>query len=144
MSDESSHHIFNHNHKIAIFVAVFVTIILCAIILIQQDSGKTQNTINKIQEKTEVIELENNYSSQVKVILQNYLDARSSENFNCLQEVNLTVTDVLNLTVPLHLKAFHLELVILLDKEKNNCETQSQDLDDDWEIFLNKYDWLNK
>ena len=76
--------------------------------------------------------------------MQNYLDLRSQENFNCEIQVPKTVTQILNLTVPLHLKVFHLELIILLDKEKNNCQTQSQNLDLDWQNFLDKNPWLNK
>jgi len=145
MSDESSHHLFYHHHKIAIFIAVFVTIILCVIILIQIDfkQNNLDNAEQVIAEQKKQ-ESENNYSSQVKSVLQNYLDLRSQENFNCEIQVPKTVTQILNLTVPLHLKVFHLELIILLDKEKNNCQTQSQNLDLDWQNFLDKNPWLNK
>ncbi|MBU4360799.1 hypothetical protein KKA66_03045 [Patescibacteria group bacterium] len=143
VSDENTHHLIQHPGKLILFVAVFVTIILCVVILIQQDSKQNQEIIKQEEIKKESVQIENSYTDQVKIILQNYLDARSAEDFNCAQQVNSTVSQVLNLTVPIHLKEFHLELVVLLDKENANCETQSEDLDSEWQDFLDKYDWLN-
>ena len=63
MSDESSHHLFYHHHKIAIFIAVFVTIILCVIILIQIDFKQ-----NNLDNAEQVIAEQKNKNQ--KIIIQ--------------------------------------------------------------------------
>ncbi len=147
MSDESSHHIFNHHHKIAIFIAVFVTIILCVIILIQlnlkQENNQQIKQTEQIATEQKKVELQNNYENEVKTILNNYLNLRIAEEFDCKSEVSSTVNKILNLVVPVEYKKFHLELVVLLDKENANCETGFDVLDNEWELFLKKYEWLN-
>lgn len=143
--------LFQSPVKLAIFVAVFVTVILCTVILIQLDMKDGGiNLAEVFHKKQPVIALSDNYQNQVSQILNDYLLIRNGQEFNqsefCQNSVNQTVVKILDLKVPVDYKEFHLKLVVLLDKESKNCAEQDEmtkgELGEEWDELLDSYNWL--
>ncbi len=152
LTDKDIHHIFNSPSKIAIFVAVFVTIVLCVFVLIQMDLKTSKKSVQILSQAEQTKSdaqavMIDNYKKEVKNILSKYLLQRKKKEFSaskaCQSLVNQTVEQVLNLTVPVDYKEFHLKLVVLLDKENKNCSTGAGELDEEWKELLNEYEWLS-
>ncbi len=153
LTDSDLSHIFKSPIKLAIFIAVFATVILCVVILIQLDLKsqnnikRTENFQNKIQSQTSPVK---NYQTNVKKILDDFLSQRTQEEFknpkNYKNLASQTLKKILNLTVPADYKEFHLRLVVLLDKEIQNClksGSMNKELEKRWNKLLSEYSWLN-
>ena len=146
LTEKNLSHIFEDHKKIAVWVAVFLVLILCVIILLFVDS---ENRVIKFSEDGEnkiknVLAIKENYEKQIKQILSNYIAIReSSEMLNkeyCKESVQKVFNDVLNLTVPVEYKDLHLRLVILLDKENLACgdyQHEKDKLNKEWEKIIN-------
>ena len=140
-SDEDVTHVFNSPSKLAIFVGVFVTIIICVVILVTLDLNKKRQSKQEIQ-----VNLVEEYSSQAGEILNTFLVDRKKDEFLendfCQQTIDSTASQILNLIVPTDYKEFHLKLVILLDQEMKNCEEKDekilQELDLSWEELISQ------
>lgn len=144
-------HIFQSPGKIALFVAVFVTTILCTLVLIQMDLQREEKSVqilsqaDQIERDKQMVMVEN-YEKETREILNNYLLQRTKPEFAkpeaCQSLFNQTVEQVLNLVVPADYKEFHLQLVILLDKESQDC-LEGDKLDEEWKELLEEYEWLH-
>ena len=153
MSDKNVHHIFKQTHKIAIFVAVFATVLLSVGILVwlgnkTNDVQYAHLVAKKSQPTLKVVDqaqLISEHKKNIKQILAKYLMRRKEVKTNCQQLIGLTVQQVLNLTVPTDFKGFHLKLVVLLDKENSICNKTGkfdENLDSEWKVLLGNYNWL--
>lgn len=152
LTDQDLSHIFNTPGKLTLFVAVFVTVILCTLILIQMDLQREEKSVqilsqaDQIKRDNQLVMIEN-YEKETRQILNSYLQKRTEPKFaspeTCQSLVNQTITQVLNLIVPVDYKEFHLQLVVLLDKENQAC-LEGDKLDEEWSGLLEKYVWLSE
>jgi len=156
LTEKDAGHLLRHPGKIAFLSAVGVTIILCVLFvyrfanyplrgdLILPSNNSLSESENKISNPTK-----DEYENKIKIIINNYLDAKkiSSDNTSCQKKVGQTVNEILNLVVPLEMKTFHLRLVVLLDRDNQLClatsnEFLNQKNINDWNLFLEEYNWL--
>ncbi len=139
---------FDDHKKVAVWVGVFLILILCAVILIFIDWQEQKQNLNASQEELNknqnVLAIKENYEKEAKKIIEDYTALRDTQEMlvehTCLVKVDYTLEKVFALVVPTEYKDFHLALVILLDKEKQACAdyTQEKDeLDGEWEEFIN-------
>ncbi len=149
LTDKNVHHIFQSPKKLALFVAVFVTVILCAVIVaIYTNPNKGLDNLIGPQQK--IIALKNDYEKEFKEVLNTFLKERERENFVkedfCRATVTQTINKILDLTVPLEYKELQLSAVILLDKESQDCPAGKnqlkEELAEEWEKIKESYSWL--
>lgn len=142
--------LFESPTKLAIFIAVFVTVILCTLVLIQLDINNRTTSVEVANQQAEQVDLVEDYKSGMKVVLNNFLLQRTEEEFEIVENyqnlVNQTLEKVLNLRVPADYKEFHLKLVVLLDKEIQNIEDGGlgKELEVEWNELLSSYTWLSE
>ena len=147
LSDKNSHHLITHPNKLAILIAVFIVIIICVLILIQIDAKNNLGWFKtKPIKNTEKLQ---NYPTEAKTILNDYLLRRANDDFKetevCQGAVSETLNKFLALTLPAMYKEFHLAVVVILDKESQKCENYlpaKNELDQAWQKLLTSYAWL--
>lgn len=152
LTDAELTHFFASPLRFAVFIAVFVTIILCVAVLIQVEllNNKKVTNLEIIKQLTiSQTDIELQYKQSVKGILNEYLQQRTQESFfnsaTCIQFINSTVNKILGLTVSPSYKDFHLKLIVIFDQENKNCGTSekiNKELEKSWSDLLNKYNWL--
>lgn len=150
-TENSLSHVFEDHRKIAVWLGVFLILILCAVILLFVDSKNniikfTKDGDNKTKN---VLAIKQNYEKETKKVLGDYIQVRNSEEMleqeKCQEEINSTFEKILNLIVPAEYKELHLKTVVLLDKESSNCnsyEKIKEELSSDWKELFNNYSWL--
>ena len=147
LSDEDPTHIFDSHKKIAIFVAIFITVILCVVILLLVDENNKKSKNNFVENAQKKVELINEYKKEVKQIIKDFLVKRDLDEFKTKEDyqnfISSTLKNVLNLKVSVEFKDFHLNLVILLDKEIQNDGDLSAELEDEWNKLLDENSWIN-
>jgi len=148
MSDEISEFMTSHK-KIAILIAVFATLILCAIIFIIFVPEKRSLILSNPNEENKIqADLNLRYQEALTPILQEYWQNYQTETFfkepTCQTIINSTVNKVLNLTVPFKYKEFHLNLVVLLSQDEKSCEEKiiSNKTTNNWQNFFSSNSWL--
>jgi len=141
--------LFESPGKLMIFIAVFVTVILCAVILIQYDLNSKKASPDVVELESSKTDLIQDYVDQIKIILNEFLTKKNGQEFKTQQSYSVLISQVvvrvMNLTVPVDYKDFHLELVVLLDKEKQNITedgSMGKELETGWNEFLNSHGWL--
>jgi hypothetical protein len=122
MTDEISE-FFSSHKKIAIFVAVFLTIVLCMVILVINDKRIENKNTNYLVVNEKVSS--NEYKIEAKQILEDFLQGEKSQE--------ITLENLLNLKVPAEYKDFHLDAVIYLESKKDA---------ESWSRMTEKYGWL--
>ncbi|HPL95273.1 MAG TPA: hypothetical protein PLF15_00625 [bacterium] len=152
MSDENVQHLLKHPGKLALFIGVILTVLICALIVAwgQTKSQKSDSPASSIPQKILTTEeLKADYQKSVASIIREYWSKRPdliAEADICLQTINQTASQLLNLTVTKDFKELQLKLVILLDGDKNNCQTGQEKWPlhstAAWQDLLDRYPWL--
>ena len=149
LEDSNLGDIFHSPSKLTIFIAVFVVIVSCTIVLIKIDMHNMTAPAKSAKLSDEKNLLIQSYTNEVKSAVNNFLAKRADNGFADQQAyadlINQTVGKILNLTVPVDYKEFHLKLVVLLDKESQNVNKNGSlgnGLEKEWNEFLNEYGWV--
>lgn len=129
---------FSSHKKIAVFVAVFITIILCVIVLVVIDNNKNSSSSSLVNQKKISANIDE-YKQGMKTILGNFRGSEITQ-----ESINSTLEDILNLRVPIDYKEFHLDAVIYLEKESDvlNGNIAKDDAIAKWSEIVKKYNWL--
>lgn len=141
--------LFESPGKLMVFIAVFVTVILCAVILIQYDLNSKKASPCVVELESSKTDLTQDYVDQIKIILNEFLTKKNEQEFKTQQSYSILISQimarVMNLTVPVDYKDFHLKLVVLLDKEKQNIAEDGsvgEELEIGWNEFLSENQWI--
>jgi len=152
LRDENTGHLLKHPGKLALLIGVALTVIICALIVAwgQTDFQKNNSpaTINSPATSNSE-QLKTDYQTSAALIIKEYWSKRASlieDTDLCLQTLNQTAGNLLNLTVARDFKELQLKLVILLDGDKNSCQTGQEKWPSPstaaWQDLLERYSWL--
>lgn len=155
-SDQDKTHIFGTPGKILFLVSVFLILVICVLFITQIKQPVNQNLSSNnsnpaIDDTNNSVTL-SDYESPTREIISQYLVDRETAEFSqskfCEEKTNQALTRILNLRVPAEHKDFHLQTVVLLDKENKNCLTSDpeveQNLNQSWQNLLENFNWLNQ
>lgn len=154
MTDDNVHHLLNHPGKLAFFVAVFLTVLICAALIACWQKTNIKDFPQIFQKKElpkNQEELKSAYQSIATQTISNYWQQRGQLIKNkelCLKTLNETASNLLNLIVTKEFKELQLKLIILLDNDKNTCQANKSSWPSEttasWQKILNQYPWLIK
>lgn len=158
MTEKDFEHIFSSGKKMAILIFVALVVCLCVVLLLI--SEKTNNNNESVvvadeksfMENQDSINLKEKYQMEVRKIILKYLEQRKelkgNDLSNCQIIVKQTVEQIMQLVVPAEFKKFHLELVIAMDKENNDCldkdSWESPEVKEFWDEFKQQNLWLDQ
>lgn len=98
------------------------------------------------QKSKKIIQLENEYQQQAKMILADYRQIANLSSISS-SEISVLRSRLLQLTVPLKFKDLHLDLVLAFTKTEDSLAKQDQKLANESQQLINKvlvnYQWLN-
>ena len=153
MTEKDVGHLLRSPGKIAFLIAIGLTIILCLFFIVRgtdKDNSIVLPMDNSLSDNQVSLPNVDEYKKIVKEVVANYLKEREiiNESFACQKNVSEVVNKILNLTVPLELKVFHLNLVVLLDQDNQLCLTAlgnkaaKEEAINKWQKLSDEYTWL--
>ena len=151
MSDKvQSENIFSSPGKIALVIAIFLTILLCAFLILKYSGSEKNNILINNESAKHSQELIQKYQKEYKIAIKDFLAVRENPDFVsssevCLDITQQTINKVLNLIVPVNYKELHLQTVILFDKEISKCQNKNfENLSTEWNKILENNSWILK
>lgn len=153
LTEKDASHLLRSPGKVALFVALALTVFLCLFFIVRSANKANNNLVlpenNSLNVNQIALPDVNEYKTAVREIVTNYLDKTklTKDTSSCQKNVSDNVNKILNLTVPLELKVFHLRLVVLLDQENKLClnfsdKATKEKITDGWQKLLDEYTWL--
>lgn len=157
MTERDVSHIFSSHKKMAIFIAVMITVCFSAFLLVLNDKKEPANQVIVAEEKSfnenqDDSSIKEKYQTAVKKIVADYLvqrkDFKDKDLLICQTAIKQTVESIMQLVVPAEFKKFHLELVIAMDQENNYCSLKNSFEDKEanlvWDELKLQNTWLSQ
>jgi len=138
-------------HTILLVIIIFALVILGTVFVLnlkqkQEQELEIEND-KKEQMQLEKDELENiklNYETQVKVLVNQFLESDkliARDNYNeKISNINSTINDLLDLRLTAEYKKLHLDLVVALDMAKRGYEAFLSQEDQDGRELISEYE----
>jgi len=138
-------------HTILLVIIIFALVILGTVFVLnlkqkQEQELEIEND-KKEQMQLEKDELENiklNYETQVKVLVNQFLESDKlivRDNYNeKISNINSTINDLLDLRLTAEYKKLHLDLVVALDMAKRGYEAFLSQEDQDGRELISEYE----